>query len=598
MADKKIKVKVDVETNVEQSIAGLKELKKQLKQTAAGSDDFKRLVGEIDDLEDKLKSAKGAAADWIDTLESAGGPIGAVGAGLNKLKVATQSFGAALKATGIGLIVSLLAGLVTALSKSEETMKKFEPILIMFEQALNGILGALEPLIDGFIELAMNVMPYVTKAFKVVYSAVTAVFQSLGKLGGAVVKLFKGDFKGAWEEAKSSVTSFSDNYDAAVDRFEAGQKKMTKTQKENLDKQKKDRDEAAEKAKQQREAELKELSEGQKEAMLELLSDQEQEEYKVNEHYSKLLFLATKYGEDTTTIREAQANALAEIDKKYKDKEKEKAEKDAEEKKKKEEKEFEDRKKAADDFAKFQLDQYEKIKKLESDRQDVTFKTNQAISQSWVDLGKNIAGIFGSLIGVFEQGSSMAKAFGIAQVAINAASSIGQILVNSKAAGFEYDKAIATGNAAILMAIPKLVNPITAPLGIAEAAAGKAAVAGGIAGKAANKVNTALQITAVGVSSAAQIAAILSAGKSKSAGSGQAGSSSGSSTASVPAPPTVAVTAAPQIQTGGGQNPTAQIGETIASAQRPIKAYVVSGEISSQQALDRRTSRAATFVGG
>ena len=598
MADKKIKVKVDVETNVEQSIAGLKELKKQLKQTAAGSDDFKRLVGEIDDLEDKLKSAKGAAADWIDTLESAGGPIGAVGAGLNKLKVATQSFGAALKATGIGLIVSLLAGLVTALSKSEETMKKFEPILIMFEQALNGILGALEPLIDGFIELAMNVMPYVTKAFKVVYSAVTAVFQSLGKLGGAVVKLFKGDFKGAFEDAKSSVTSFSDNYDAAVDRFEAGQKKMTKTQKENLDKQKKDRDEAAEKAKQQREAELKELSEGQKEAMLELLSDQEQEEYKVNEHYSKLLFLATKYGEDTTTIREAQANALAEIDKKYKDKEKEKAEKDAEEKKKKEEKEFEDRKKAADDFAKFQLDQYEKIKKLESDRQDVTFKTNQAISQSWVDLGKNIAGIFGSLIGVFEQGSSMAKAFGIAQVAINAASSIGQILVNSKAAGFEYDKAIATGNAAILMAIPKLVNPITAPLGIAEAAAGKAAVAGGIAGKAANKVNTALQITAVGVSSAAQIAAILSAGKSKSAGSGQAGSSSGSSTASVPAPPTVAVTAAPQIQTGGGQNPTAQIGETIASAQRPIKAYVVSGEISSQQALDRRTSRAATFVGG
>jgi hypothetical protein len=587
MADKKIKVKVDVETNVEQSIAGLKELKRQLKETAAGSADFKRLVGEIDDLEDKLKSAKGAAADWIDTLESAGGPIGQLGGALNKAKVATQSFGAALKATGIGLIVSLLAGLVAALSKSEDTMKKFEPILIMFEQALNGILGALQPLIDGFIELALNIMPYVTKAFKVVYSAVTAVFQSLGKLGGAVVKLFKGDFKGAWEDAKASVTSFSDNYDDAVTRFEAGQKKITKTQKENLDKQKKDRDEAAEKAKQQREAELKEIMDGQKEAMLELLSEREQEEYKVNEHYSRLISLATKYGEDTTTLKLAQANALAEIDQKYRDKEKEQADKDAEK-----------RLKDADDLAKFQLDQFEKIKKLEQDREDVTFKTNQAVAQSWVDLGQNISGIFGSLVNVFEQGSSMAKAFGIAQVAINAASSIGQILVNSKAAGFEYDKAIATGNAAILMAIPKLVNPITAPLGIAEAAAGKAAVAGGIAGKVSNKVNTALQITAVGVSSAAQIAAILSAGKSKSAGSGQAGSSSGGSTTSVPTPPTVAVTAAPQIQTGGGQNPTAQIGETIASAQRPIKAYVVSGEISSQQALDRRTSRAATFVGG
>jgi hypothetical protein len=538
-------------------------------------------------MDDAIKDASATADDFAGYLENASGPLGMFGKAIRNAEKTFSSFNAALKASIIGLIVSLIGGFVAALSKSEETMKKFEPILIMFEQALNGILGALQPLIDGFIELALNVMPYVTKAFKVVYSAVTAVFQSLGKLGGAVVKLFKGDFKGAWEDAKSSVTSFSDNYDDAVTRFEAGQKKITKTQKENLDKQAKDRDEAAEKAKQQREAELKEIMDGQKEAMLELLSEREQEEYKVNEHYSRLISLATKYGEDTTTLKLAQANALAEIDKKYRDKEKEQADKDAEK-----------RLKDADDLAKFQLDQFEKIKKLEQDREDVTFKTNQAVAQSWVDLGQNISGIFGSLVNVFEQGSAMAKAFGIAQVAINAASSIGQILVNSKAAGFEYDKAIATGNAAILMAIPKLVNPITAPLGIAEAAAGKAAVAGGIAGKVKNKVNTALQITAVGVSSAAQIAAILGAGKSKSSGSGQAGSSSGGSTTSVPAPPTVAVTAAPQIQTGTGQNPTAQIGETIASAQRPIKAYVVSGEISSQQALDRRTSRAATFVGG
>jgi hypothetical protein len=586
MAEKKIKVKVDVETNAANSIADLKALKKQLKETAAGSADFKRLVGEIDDLEDKLKSAKGAAADWIDSLESAGGPIGMVGAGLNKLKVSTQSFGAALKATGIGLIVSLLGGFAAALSKSDSTMKKFEPILIMFEQALNGILGALQPLIDGFIELAINVMPYVTKAFKVVYSAVTAVFQSLGKLGSAVVKLFKGDFKGAWEDAKSSVTSFSDNYDEAVVRFEKGQKVMTKTQKENLDKQQKDRDDAAEKAKQKREEELKELMDGQKEAMLELLSERDAEEYKVNEHYSRLIALATKYGEDTTTLKAAQADALKEIDDKYLAKQ---AELDAKDKEK--------RLKDADELAKFQLDQFEKIKKLEADREDVTFKTNQAVAQSWVSLGQNIQGIFGSLIGVFEQGSAMAKAFGIAQVAINAASSIGQILVNARAAQFEYDKAIASGNAAILMAIPKLVNPITAPLGIAEAAAGKAAVAGGIAGKAALKVNTNLQIAAVGVSSAAQIAAILSAGKSKSAGA-TGGSASSAGGGAIPNAPTVAATAAPQIQTTGGMNPTQQIGETISAAQRPIKAYVVSGDMTSQQALDRRTSRAATFSAG
>ena len=575
MSEKRIKVKVDVDTNVEQSIAGLKQLKKQLKETAAGSAEFKRLVGEIDDLEDKLKSAKGAAADWIDTLESAGGPIGAVGAGLNKLKVSTQSFGAALKATGIGLIVSLLGGFIAALSKSEDTMKKFEPILIMFEQTLNGLLGALQPLIDGFIELAINVMPYVTKAFKVVYSSVTAVFQSLGKLGGAVVKLFQGDFKGAWEDAKSSVTGFADNYDAAVDRFEQGQKKMTKTQKENLDKQKKDRDDAAEKAKQQREAELKELMDGQKEAMLELLTERESEEYKVNEHYSKLLSLATKYGEDTSQLKLAQQNALNEIDQKYRDKEKEKADKEAE-----------DAKKKADDIAKFQLDQYEKIKKLDQDREDFTFAANQAIGQSWVNLGNNIATVFGSLINVFGQGSDAAKAFGVAQVAINAAAAIGSIILNNKQAQAEYNKAIAGGNATIALGISSAFIPGMQGIAAAQIASGKAAIGLATAGKVSSKVN-----------SIAQIAAILSAGKgSKVSGSGGGGGDA----ALTPPPslPTVSPTAAPQIQTSGGMNPTQQIGETISASQRPIKAYVVSGDVTSQQALDRRTSRAATFSAG
>jgi hypothetical protein len=587
MAEKRIKVKVDVEANTANTIANLKALKRQLKETAAGSDEFKKISQEIRDMDDAIKDAAATSDDFAGYLENASGPLGMFGKAIRNAEKTFSSFNAALKASVIGLIVSLIGGFVAALSKSEETMKKFEPIIIMFEQALNGVLGALEPLIDGFIELAMDVMPYVTKAFKVVYSAVTAVFQSLGKLGSAVVKLFKGDFKGAWEDAKSSVTGFSDNYEAAVDRFEKGQKKMTKTQKENLKEQKKDLKDHTDETKRIREEELKELMAGQKEAMLELLSEREAEEFKINEHYSRLLFLATKYGEDTTTLKQAQADALKEIDDKYLAKQ---AELD--------EKEKEKRLKDAEEFAKFSMEQYERIKELDEQRKDSAFRTNQAVSQSWVDLGNNISGIFGSLINVFAQGSAMAKAFGVAQVAINAASSIGQILVNARAAQFEYDKAIATGNASILMAIPKLVNPITAPLGIAEAAAGKAAVAGGIAGKAALKVNTNLQIAAVGVSSAAQIAAILSAGKSKSAGAVGGGSAASAGGGAIPNAPTIAATAAPQIQTTGGMNPTQQIGETISASQRPIRAYVISGDITSQQALDRRTNRAATFSAG
>ncbi len=55
---------------------------------------------------------------------------------------------------------------------------------------------------------------------------------------------------------------------------------------------------------------------------------------------------------------------------------------------------------------------------------------------------------------------------------------------------------------------------------------------------------------------------------------------------------------APQIQASQGLNATSQIAQTIGAAQRPVRAYVVSGDVSSQQALDRRTSAAATFSGG
>jgi hypothetical protein len=428
-------------------------------------------------------------------------------------------------------------------------------------------------------------MPYVSKAFSVAYSAVTALFQSLGKLGSAISKLFKGDFAGAWEDAKSSVTSFSDNFDKAQERYIAGTKKLTKIEKENLKERNEAQKAAADEAKRIKAEELKELSEGQKEAMLELLSEREAEEYKVNEHYANLLYLATKYGDDTTQLKLAQADALKEIDDKYAKEAQDKLDKENEEKKKK-----------YDEFAKWQMEQYEKIKELEQQREDLTFKTNQIIGQSWVDLGSNISGILQNLTTVFEQGSTAQKVFAVAAVLINAASSIGQILLNGAASQAEYNKAIATGNAAILMGIPKLVNPITAGIGIAEIAAGKAAVTGAIAGKAATKVNTTLQVAAVGASSAIQVAAILSA--KKAGGGGGGGASGGGGGAVSIAPPTVAAVGAPQIQSGQGINAGQQLGETIGGQMKGVRAYVVSQDIQNQSALDRRTNRAATFSGG
>jgi hypothetical protein len=79
-------------------------------------------------------------------------------------------------------------------------------------------------------------------------------------------------------------------------------------------------------------------------------------------------------------------------------------------------------------------------------------------------------------------------------------------------------------------------------------------------------------------------------------GGGSVSSSGGGSTFQTPVSPTTSFSA-PTIQTlPDGANTGAQIGETIAAAtQRPIRAYVVSQDISSQQAMDRRTTAASTL---
>jgi len=83
-----------------------------------------------------------------------------------------------------------------------------------------------------------------------------------------------------------------------------------------------------------------------------------------------------------------------------------------------------------------------------------------------------------------------------------------------------------------------------------------------------------------------------------SANGGTVGAGSGGAAVDIPTP-SIPAMAAPDINVTGGQNPTSALANTLANASKqPIKAYVVSTDISSQQALDRRTNRAATLSGG
>ena len=241
-------VNLEIKSNVDESIAGLKALKRQLKDTAAGSEEFKRIYNQIDDLEDKIKSAKNTSSDWVDSLEQAGGPLGMLGAGINRAKVATQTFGGALKATGIGLIVSLLGGLVAAFSENEGAMKKVQPIIDGLKKAFQGVFRAVEPLFDTFIDLATDALPYVSKGISMVYSAMMGYFTFIKESGGGVMKILKGVFTldadaitAGIDQVGGSFKKTQNAYTDSMKRFSEGSKELTKTEKEELEKREENR---------------------------------------------------------------------------------------------------------------------------------------------------------------------------------------------------------------------------------------------------------------------------------------------------------------------------------------------------------------------
>lgn len=226
-----------MDQDLEVTQANLKALIKEQKKFGAGTDEYKRAADKIADFKDKLEGAKRTQISLGEQLEAAPGPLGMFFSGLDKVKNSFTTLGGAIKASGVGLLVSIIGGIVAAFSNVEGSGKKLQPLLIGMEKIFGGIVNVLQPVLDMFLDLGLKALPYVTNAFKYVYAGITTVFQSVGKLASAVVKLVKGDFSGAWEDAKSSVTDFGKNFDKNVLAFEAGAAKVTKTQKENADKQ-------------------------------------------------------------------------------------------------------------------------------------------------------------------------------------------------------------------------------------------------------------------------------------------------------------------------------------------------------------------------
>jgi hypothetical protein len=176
----------------------------------------------------------------------------------------------------------------------------------------------------------------------------------------------------------------------------------------------------------------------------------------------------------------------------------------------------------------------------------------------------DLAGQFGSFL---KEIAGKNKKLAIAGVIVEQAAAIGKIVVNT---GIANAKAVAASP--LTFGQPFVtINTISAALSIASS------VAAGI--KAIQQINSS------------------DSGNASAGGGTNLPRSSGGG--GVSAPTAGGGMAVPTILGTREATPGAQIAETLsASSGRPVRAYVVSGDVTSQQALDRRTTRAATFSGG
>ena len=637
------RIDIDAVINTGDSLQKLRALKKAQKEVVAGSAEFNKLAASIRDTEDALDAAKLGANDLAGALESAPGPVGQIAKGFKTLELNTKSFGTALKATGIGLLVALVGGLVAAFMENERAMKKLEPVMQAFQKILGGIFAAFEPVLDIFIEMVEAVLPYFTQYIGIVYSSLFGLFSFVKDVGVGVGKVLAGIFTQDFsmieegvEQVKNSIANSVDAGMEAYERFEAGSKELTASEKEQEEERRKAAEEAAKAAEEARrkafEEKLKRMDAEDKldEAMLNkqraevlALAQTEQEKLDIERKFAELSQQARLkdledrmklYGKDSLEYKGLQTEKInAETEyitqqRAFLDQQK-KLNDDANAIKLENEKKAREEERALRLFdLQQQLEELDKQnqmlemdfeadlerfaeqrailaeqEKVQLENEDLTELQKTEIRKKFADERKKISD--GEI--ATEKAANQAK-LELNSAYLDLAGQFGNTL-----------QAIAGKNKGLAIAgivIEQAANIAKIVANTAAANAKSVALSpltGGMPWVAINTASAALSIASTIASARKSIQQI-----SSQPGTG-GGGGGGGSLGSAPSFAAPGGMSAPQVNAGVGESPTSQIAQTIAMAQgKPIVAQVVSSAVSSQQALDRRTNGAATFGGG
>ena len=578
---------VSLKSQIRETTVALQKLETEGKTTGK---EFEKLRAKLDDLNDAQDRASFKAGQFDDKLSAMPGVLGQAGGALKSFNDSVNQFGKTLTYS-LGIVGLIVSGFLL-LKESLESTAEGQALLTRVSSAFQKVLGPLLAIVE---KVAVPVFEALASGLEAVARGFAAAAEFIGISSSKIAEASSGvkDFKKQADDLAKAEQEKADKAKAAAEAAAAKAKAA--------------REKAAAEAKANADAALK----VQIESAINLLDEQNKEitlrTIKLNDD---LLALQKAGIKNTTDTWESYNKDKAAIDKKYADEAQKKQDelnaKTFDDMKALSDKTKEQQQKDADlkryisfsslqseidtlsvantlreddfqaDIARNELKQQKLLeqmdieiaavkddeqKKLEirkryGDQLAQIEKDNTAIvkaeMQARTDIQLKYADVVGQLGSVLQQAAGDNKGLAIAGLIIEQAAGVAKIVINTQVAAAKAGYFTPIGIATLISGALSVVSAVIATK------------------KGIDQIN-AVQVP------------------------GGGGGGGGASAPSIQAP-RVGTAAAPQMAEGVGANPSSQIAQTIGNASKePVRAYVVSQDITSQQMLDRKSNQAAVF---
>lgn len=205
-----IKVNIQNEGNLKKVETGLKNVNKEAKET---SKSVEKIGDPLSGLTSVLDKFTGGAITKFKAFTS----------GLGGIATGFKGIGVAIAASGIGLLITVIAAITAAFKSSEEGQNKFAKIMGVIGSVVGNVIDVLSDLGNFIIDLfsgdgeAMSKLKSFGKAiFDVVGLPIKTVIDTVKTLGKVLGALFSGDISGAFDRLNEGVQDIKGNFDEAA----------------------------------------------------------------------------------------------------------------------------------------------------------------------------------------------------------------------------------------------------------------------------------------------------------------------------------------------------------------------------------------------